>query len=82
VVQKIKENEDWNQGFNAATRDYVDMVEAGIIDPVKVTRCALQNASSVASLLLTTDALVSDAPKSDDEAKAAPGGAGFDDMDY
>ncbi len=82
VVQKIKENGDWNQGFNAASREYVDMVETGIIDPVKVTRCALQNASSVASLLLTTDALVSDAPKDADEAKGPGAGAGFDDMDY
>jgi len=84
VVQKIKESDDWNFGFNAASRDYVDMVKSGIIDPAKVARCALQNAASVSSLLLTTEALVSEVPKKDDEkAPGAPGmGGGYDDMDY
>jgi chaperonin GroEL len=84
VVQKIKENADWNFGFNAASREYTDLVKAGIIDPAKVTRCALQNASSVSALLLTTDAMVSEVPKKDsDKSAGAPGmGGGYDDMDY
>ena len=54
---------DANLGFNAATGEYVDMLEAGIIDPLKVERVALQNATSVASLLLTTEATISDIPE-------------------
>jgi len=84
VVQKIKESSDWNFGFNAASREYCDLVKAGIIDPAKVTRCALQNAASVSSLLLTTDAMVSEVPKkeSDKNAGAPVMGGGYDDMDY
>ena len=83
VVQKVKESKDKSFGFNAASRDYLDLVKAGIIDPTKVTRCALQHAASVSALLLTTDALVSDAPKKDDgKAPAAGMGGGYDDMDY
>ncbi len=54
-----------NYGFNAATNEYGDMIEAGILDPTKVTRFALQNAASVAGLLLTTEAMVAEAPKED-----------------
>ncbi len=70
-------------GFDAAEGTYKDLVEAGIIDPTKVTRAALQNAVSVATLLLTTDALVADAPKEEDSSRAGEG-AGMDeeDMDY
>ena len=84
VVQKIKESNDWNFGFNAASREYCDLVKAGIIDPAKVTRCALQNAASVSSLLLTTAAMVSEVPKKEsDKSAGAPGmGGGYDDMDY
>ena len=68
VVERVK-NEKGNFGFNAQTEEYEDMVAAGIIDPTKVVRCAIQNASSVASLLVTTEALIAEKPK---EASAAP----------
>jgi len=64
VADKIANSTDANLGFNATTGEYVDMIEAGIIDPLKVERVALQNATSVASLLLTTEATVSDIPES------------------
>jgi chaperonin GroEL len=63
VVNRVAESKDYNFGFDAATGDYGDMVKAGIIDPAKVTRTALQNAASIASLLLTTDALVAEIPE-------------------
>ncbi len=63
VADKIANSTEANLGFNAATGEYVDMIEAGIIDPLKVARVALQNATSVASLLLTTEATVSDIPE-------------------
>jgi chaperonin GroEL len=66
-----------NVGFNAATLVYEDLVKAGVIDPTKVTRTALQNAASVATLLLTSDALVADKPK---DEKAAGGHGGNHDM--
>jgi chaperonin GroEL len=59
VAEKIKNSQDPNFGFNAATEKYEDLVEAGVIDPTKVTRSALQNAASIASLMLTTEAMVS-----------------------
>ena len=59
VVEKIKTNEDPNFGFNASTEEYEDLVKAGVIDPTKVTRTALQNAASIASLMLTTEAMIS-----------------------
>ena len=61
--------------FNAATEKYEDLVKAGVIDPAKVTRTALQNASSIAGLMLTTEALVSEIPE-EDKAPAMPGGMG------
>jgi chaperonin GroEL len=67
-------------GYNAATGEYGDMMEMGIIDPTKVTRTALQNAASIAGLMITTEAMVADEPKKD-KAPAAPAG-GMDDMDY
>jgi len=70
VVQKTLEEDSANYGFDAAKLDYGDLVEAGIIDPTKVVRLALENASSIAGLLLTTDALVSELPE---EKKEAPG---------
>jgi len=77
VADKVANSDDANIGFNAATGEYVDMFEAGIIDPLKVERIALQNATSVASLLLTTEATVSDI-KEDKAAPAVPdmGGMG------
>jgi chaperonin GroEL len=74
VVGKLLENKkDFNFGYNAQTDEYCDMVESGIIDPVKVVRCALQDAASVASLMITTEAGIADAPKKE-EAAPMPGG--------
>jgi chaperonin GroEL len=67
-----------NYGFNAANDTYGDMIEMGILDPTKVTRTALQNAASVASLMLTTECMVSESPKSD--AAGGMGGMGGGDM--
>ena len=75
IVGKLLESSDYNWGFNAATAEYQDLVQAGVIDPAKVVRTALQDAASVASLLITTEALVAELPK---EEKAAPMPA----MDY
>lgn len=74
VVAKVIEGKG-NYGYNAATGEYGDLVEMGVLDPTKVTRTALQNAASVASLMLTTDCAVSELPK-DDAAPAMPGGMG------
>jgi len=78
VVEKVREKKDKNFGYNAATNTYEDLVKAGVIDPTKVTRTALQNAASIAGLLLTTEAVVVDRPE-DDKAPAMPGG-GMGDM--
>jgi chaperonin GroEL len=70
-------NNNQNYGFNAETESYGDLVEEGVIDPTMVTRAALQNAASIASLLLTTEALVSEYPEKEDNAPAgSPGGMG------
>jgi chaperonin GroEL len=74
VVQNVLAKSKAGYGYNAATDVYEDLVEAGVIDPAKVTRLALQNAASVASLLLTTDAIVSELPSEPDPAPAAGGG--------
>jgi chaperonin GroEL len=79
VVGKLLEKNDYNWGYNAATGEYQDLVAAGIIDPAKVVRTALQDAASVASLLITTEALIAEKPKRD-KAPVAPVGAG--DMDF
>jgi len=76
VVEKVK-NEKGNFGFNAQTEVYEDLVEAGIIDPTKVVRCALQNAASVASLLITTEAMVAEKPKEKESAPPMPPGGGM-----
>ncbi|MFB3918045.1 MAG: chaperonin GroEL [Terriglobales bacterium] len=75
VVGKINESKDANFGYNAQTNTYEDLVKAGVIDPTKVTRTALQNAGSIASLMLTTEALVSEIPEEKKEP-AMPGGHG------
>jgi chaperonin GroEL len=72
VVGKLLESGDYNWGFNAATGEYQDLVKAGVIDPAKVVRTALQDAASVASLLITTEALVADKPTKTDAALPAP----------
>jgi chaperonin GroEL len=78
VVQKVKESKDASYGYNASTDVYEDLVKAGVIDPTKVVRSALQNASSIASLLLTTEAMVSEIPedKKDAPQGGGPGGMG------
>jgi chaperonin GroEL len=81
VVGKILENKSATFGFNAQTEEYVDMFDAGIVDPVKVVRTALQNAASVSSLLITTGAMIAEAPKKDAPAPAMPGG-GMGGMDF
>ena len=65
IVGKLLEGDDYNHGFNAATGEYEDLVKSGVIDPAKVVRTALQDAASVASLLITTEALVAELPKDD-----------------
>jgi chaperonin GroEL len=79
VVQKVREMST-TEGFNALTDTYEDLVKAGVIDPVKVVRSALQNASSIASLLLTTEALISEIPEEKKDAPAMPGGGGMGGM--
>jgi chaperonin GroEL len=78
VLGKVKEAKDANFGFNAATDEYTDMISAGILDPAKVTRTALQNAASISALMLTTEALVSEIPE-EEKAPAGPppGGPGM-----
>src|SRR5579863_458071 len=74
VVQRVKESKDQNFGYNAATDVYEDLVKAGVIDPTKVVRSALQNAASIASLLLTTEAMVAELPEEKKEAPMPQGG--------
>jgi chaperonin GroEL len=80
IVEQVKK-EKKHVGFNVDTEEMVDMFEAGVIDPTKVARTALQNAASVASLLLTTEALITEIPEKK-KAPAAPGGGGFDGGDF
>ena len=76
IVEKVRAMVPVTRGFDAETNEYVDMMQAGIIDPTKVERVALQNAASIASLLLTTEALITDNPDAADPA-AMPHGGGF-----
>ena len=80
VVGKVLENKSQTFGFDAQTEQYVDMLNAGIVDPAKVVRVALQDAASIAGLMITTEAMVAEAPKKK-EAPAMPGG-GMGGMDY
>ena len=82
VVGKVSENKSPTFGFNAQTEQYVDMVEAGIIDPAKVVRTALQNAASVAGLLITTEAMIAELPKDKPAAPMGGGGGGMGGMDF
>jgi len=82
VAQNVETSKDANYGFNALTHEYGDMVKMGVIVPTKVERVALQNAASIAGLLLTTDAVVSEIKEKKKGAGAASGGGGMDDMDY
>jgi chaperonin GroEL len=79
VAEKVIEAKG-NTGYNAATNEYEDLVKAGVIDPTKVTRTALQNAASVATLLLTSDALIAEKPKEEKGKKGPQGGGDYDDM--
>jgi chaperonin GroEL len=80
VVGKIMENKSETFGFDAQKEEYVDMVENGIIDPAKVVRAALQDAASIAGLLVTTEAMVAEAPKEKPAMPAMPGGGGMGGM--
>src|SRR6202167_5865588 len=80
VVGKILENKSQTYGFDAQTEQYVDMLNAGIVDPAKVVRVALQNAASIAGLMITTEAMVAETPKKK-EAPAMPGGGGMGGME-
>jgi chaperonin GroEL len=76
VVERVRSEKSENVGFNAATETFEDLVKAGVIDPAKVTRTALQNAASIAGLMLTTEAMVSEIPDDDKGSPAMPGGMG------
>jgi chaperonin GroEL len=78
VAGKVAEHKDASVGFDAQSHKYVDMIKSGIVDPTKVVRVALQDAASVAGLLITTEAMVAEHPKKDDPPMAPPGGGGMD----
>jgi chaperonin GroEL len=82
VVGKILENKSKTFGFDAQTEEYVDLLEKGIVDPAKVVRTALQDAASVASLLITTEAMIGEAPKDKTPMPPMPGGGGMGGMDF
>src|ERR1043166_321981 len=81
VAGKILDSKDYNFGYNAQTGEYGDLVKQGVIDPAKVVRTALQDAASVAGLLVTTEAMVAEKPKPK-TPPAMPHGGGMGDMDY
>jgi chaperonin GroEL len=76
VIGKVKESKDSNFGFDASSEEYTDMISAGILDPAKVTRTALQNAASISALMLTTEALVSEIPEEEKAPAGPPMGGG------
>jgi chaperonin GroEL len=76
VIDKVRDAKDVNYGFNAESLEYGDMLKFGVIDPTKVVRCALQNAASVASLLLTTDAMISEIPRISGDSDSDTGNRG------
>ena len=82
VLGKIRENNSPHFGYNAATEKYEDLVASGVIDPAKVTRSALQNAASIAGLMLTTEAMVAEIPEKKAAPAGGPGGHGPEGMDY
>jgi chaperonin GroEL len=84
VVGRVLDNKSATFGFDAQAEEYKDLVQAGIIDPAKVVRVALQDAASVAGLLVTTEAMVAEHPKKDSAAGAMPGGGmgGMGGMDF
>ncbi len=82
VVEKVRESNDPHFGYNAASGNYEDLIAAGVIDPTKVTRTALQNAASIASLMLTTEAMISEIPERNSAPPMNPMGHGGGGMDY
>ncbi|MBF0557277.1 MAG: chaperonin GroEL [Nitrospirae bacterium] len=80
IVEKVRASKEPNQGYDAYKEEYTDMLKAGIIDPTKVTRSALQNASSVAGLMLTTEVMITDIPEEDKKMPPMPGGGGMEGM--
>ncbi|MCO4053592.1 MAG: chaperonin GroEL [Bosea sp.] len=83
IVGKLAESKDYSAGYNAQTGEYVDMMKAGIIDPTKVVRTAIQDAASIAGLLITTEAMIAEAPKKDSPMPmGGPGGGGMGGMDF
>jgi chaperonin GroEL len=84
IVGKILEKDQYSYGFDAQNSEYVNLVTKGIIDPTKVVRAALQNAASIAGLLITTEAMVAERPKKESAAPGMPGGGmgGMGGMDY
>jgi chaperonin GroEL len=82
VIAEYVKSKDFNVGYNAAVDEYVDMFAAGIVDPAKVTRSALQNAASIAAMVLTTECIIVDKPESKDGAPAGGPGGGMGDFDY
>ncbi|MGE4062071.1 MAG: chaperonin GroEL [Rhodospirillaceae bacterium] len=82
IAGKVSESKDTNFGFDAQTGKFGDLVKAGIVDPTKVVRVALQDAASVAGLLITTEAMVADLPKKDEAPAMPPGGGGMGGMDF
>jgi len=84
IVGKLAESKDYSAGYNAQTGEYVDMMKAGIIDPTKVVRTAIQDAASIAGLLITTEAMIAEAPKKDSAPAMGGGGGmgGMGGMDY
>ena len=81
VVEEVKKRKG-NEGYNVATGEYEDLVKAGVVDPKKVTRTALQNAASIAGLLLTTECLITEVPEKEKPAPPAGGPGGMGGMDY
>jgi chaperonin GroEL len=81
VTEKVRSNDNKNYGFNAANGQFEDLVSAGVIDPTKVTRSALQHAASISALMLTTEAMICEIPEKKPAAPAGPGGHGPE-MDY
>jgi len=82
VVEEVKKNASNSYGYNAAEDRYEDLVKAGVIDPTKVTRSALQNAVSAAALLLTTETVITDLPEKEEKKGGMPSGMGGMDMGY
>ena len=81
IIGQIRANKDHDFGYNAATGNFEDLVKAGVIDPTKVTRTALQNASSISALMLTTEAMICEIPEKKSNAAPEPG-HGPGGMDY